>query len=74
MRISGALAGPPISGIIKQNNSTFQDVAMYAGTQLIRPFKNQRPISFTGTITLASVAVMLASKYFAIKELVTGKF
>lgn len=34
MRMSGALAGPPISGIIKQNNSTFQTVAIYAGKQI----------------------------------------
>lgn len=32
-RIPGALAGPPISGIIKQNNTTFQEVAVYAGKQ-----------------------------------------
>lgn len=31
--ISGALAGPPISGVIKQNNSTSQGVALYAGEQ-----------------------------------------
>lgn len=34
LHMSGALAGPPISGIIKQNNSTFQIVGIYAGKQI----------------------------------------
>ena len=38
MALKGALAGPPISGAIKQNNTTFHEVAIYAGM-----VKNQVP-------------------------------
>lgn len=73
-RYVGALAGPPISGAIKQHHPTFHEVGIYAGEEYsffrTIPLLTNRP----GSMVVASVALLIASKYAALGRVIGGKF